>query len=120
MLLDFWGTWCPPCVESVPGLRELNKRFAKESSFVMISVSSDGDEDKWKDFIAKEKMVWVQYLDRDRKVQRAFRVSAFPTYILLDADGVIRYRSTGMSFAKEASLEDAVKKQIKLVAKTAN
>jgi len=50
-------------------------------------------------------------------VQRAFRVSAFPTYILLDSDGVIRYRSTGMSFAKEASLEDAVKKQIKLMPK---
>jgi hypothetical protein len=101
----------------VPGLRELNKRFAKESSFVMISVSSDGDADKWKDFIAREKMAWVQYLDRDRKVQRAFRVDRFPTYIILDPDGVIRYRSYGMSTDKEASLEDAVKKQIKLVAK---
>jgi peroxiredoxin len=117
VLLDFWGTWCLPCVESVPGLRELNKRFAKESSFVMISVSSDGDADKWKDFIAREKMVWVQYLDRDRKVQRAFHVDRFPTYIILDPDGVIRYRSYGMSVDKEASLEDAVKKQIKLVTK---
>ncbi len=120
VLLDFWGTWCPPCVESVPGLRDLNKRFAKESSFVMISVSSDGDEDKWKDFIAKERMVWVQYLDRDRKVQRAFRVDRFPTYIVLDPDGVVRYRSSGMSLDKEALLEDAVKKQIKLVAKPAS
>jgi peroxiredoxin/Tfp pilus assembly protein PilF len=120
VLLDFWGTWCPPCVESVPGLRDLNKRFAKETSFVMISVSSDGDEDKWKDFIAKERMVWVQYLDREHKVQRAFRVDRFPTYILLDADGVIRYRSSGMSLDKEALLEDAVKKQIKLVAKPAS
>ena len=120
VLLDFWGTWCPPCVESVPGLRDLNKRFAKESSFVMISVSSDGDEDKWKGFIVTEKMVWAQYLDRDRKVQRAFRVNAFPTYILLDPDGVIRYRSSGMSLNKEALLEDAVKKQIKLMAKPAS
>jgi thioredoxin family protein len=101
-------------------LRDLNKRFAKETSFVMISVSSDGDEDKWKDFIAKERMVWVQYLDREHKVQRAFRVDRFPTYILLDADGVIRYRSSGMSLDKEALLEDAVKKQIKLVAKPAS
>jgi len=120
VLLDFWGTWCGPCVASVPSLREMNKRFAKESSFVMISVSSDGDENKWKDFIAKEKMVWVQYLDRDRKVQRAFRVDRFPTYILLDPDGVIRYRSYGLSEDKEASLEDAVKKQLKLVAKPTN
>jgi thiol-disulfide isomerase/thioredoxin len=120
VLLDFWGTWCPPCLESLPGLRELNKKFAKDTSFVMISVSSDGDEEKWKDFIVREKMVWAQYLDRDRKVQRAFRVNAFPTYILLDHEGVIRYRSSGMSLDKEALLEDAVKKQIKLVAKPAS
>jgi len=119
VLLDFWGTWCPPCVESLPGLRELNKKFAKDTSFVMISVSSDGDEDKWKDFIVKEKMVWVQYLDRDRKVQRAFRVDRFPTYIVLDPEGVIRYRSYGLSENKEASLEDAVKKQLKVVTKPA-
>ena len=120
VLLDFWGTWCPPCVASLPGLRDLNKRFSKEPSFVMISVSSDSDEDKWKEFIAREKMVWVQFLDSERAVQRAFSVRAFPTYILLDGEGVIKYRSTGLSFEKEASLEDAVKKQIKLLTKLAS
>lgn len=120
VLLDFWGTWCGPCVESVPALRNLNKRYAKESAFVMISVSSDGDENKWKDFIAREKMVWVQYLDRDRKVQRAFRVNGFPTYILLDSEGVIRFRVTGSNSEKAAALEDAIRKQIKLVAKPAS
>jgi thiol-disulfide isomerase/thioredoxin len=120
VLLDFWGTWCPPCVASVPGLRDLNKRYGKETSFMMISVSSDGDEEKWKDFIVKERMVWPQFLDRDHVVQRAFNVRGFPTYILLDPEGVIRYRSLGMSLDKESALEDAVKKQIKLLAKQAN
>jgi thiol-disulfide isomerase/thioredoxin len=120
VLLDFWGTWCGPCVESVPTLRELNKRYAKESAFVMISVSSDGNEEKWKDFIGKEKMIWPQYLDRDRNVIRAFRVSAYPTYVLLDAEGVIRFRVTGNNPVKEAALEDAVNKQLKLVARPAN
>jgi thiol-disulfide isomerase/thioredoxin len=120
VLLDFWGTWCGPCVESVPTLRELNKRYAKESAFVMISVSSDGNEEKWKDFIGKEKMIWPQYLDRDRNVIRAFRVSAYPTYVLLDAEGVIRFRVTGKNPDKEAALEDALNKQLKLVAKPAN
>jgi len=118
--LDFWGTWCPPCVASLPGLRDLNKKYAKEGSFVMISVSSDGDEEKWKTFVVKEKMVWPQYLDRDHKVQRSFAISAFPTYILLDAEGVIKYRAVGMSLEKEASLEEAIHKQIKLAAKTEN
>lgn len=117
VVLDFWGTWCPPCVASVPGLRDINKKYSKDSAFVMISVSSDSDEDAWKGFIAKEKMVWHQFLDRDHAVQRAFAVRAFPTYIVLDQDGVIRYRSIGMSLEKESALEDAVKKQLKLVQK---
>jgi len=118
VVLDFWGTWCPPCVASVPGLRDLNKKYSKDSSFVMISVSSDDDEDKWKDFIAKEKMIWHQFLDRDHAIQRAFAIHAFPTYIVLDHDGVIRYRSTGLSLDRESALEDAVRKQLKLLTKS--
>ncbi|HEY6046465.1 MAG TPA: redoxin family protein [Pyrinomonadaceae bacterium] len=120
VLLDFWGTWCPPCVASLPGLRDLNKKYGKDGSFVMISVSSDGDEEKWKTFVVKEKMVWPQYLDRDRKVERVFGIRAFPTYILLDAEGVIKYRAVGMSLEKEASLEEAIHKQLKLASRTEN
>jgi thiol-disulfide isomerase/thioredoxin len=120
VLLDFWGTWCPPCVASLPGLRDLNKKYGKDASFVMISVSSDGNEEKWKAFVAKEKMVWPQFLDRDRKIQRTFGVRAFPTYILLDHEGVIKYRTVGMSLEKEANLEDAIHKQVKLLTKASN
>lgn len=119
VLLDFWGTWCPPCVESVPALRNLNKRFTKQGPFVMIGISSDTDEDKWRAFTAKEKMVWPQYLDSERKVRTAFAVRAFPTYIVLDHEGIIRFRTTGMSFEREAALQDAINKYVKIVAKTA-
>ncbi len=54
VVLDFWGTWCPPCVESVPELRNLHKRYSKEPSFVLIGISSDGDEEAWRDFTEKE------------------------------------------------------------------
>ncbi|MGQ0760728.1 MAG: redoxin family protein [Acidobacteriota bacterium] len=119
VLLDFWGTWCPPCVASLPSLRELNKKFVKSDKFVMLGISSDGDEDKWSNFIVREKMVWPQFLDRQRAVQRAFKVSAFPTYIVLDHEGVIRFRSSGASFDKEAALSEAINKQIKLLQKAA-
>jgi peroxiredoxin len=118
VLLDFWGTWCPPCVDSVPELRDLHKRYAKESSFVMISVSSDGIEEKWRQFIAKNQMTWPQYLDRERKVQRAFEVQKFPSYVVIDSEGIIRYRSYGAGPGKINSLDDAIHKQIKLLAKT--
>jgi tetratricopeptide (TPR) repeat protein len=122
IVLDFWGTWCPPCVESVPSLRSLNKKYSKEPSFMLIGISSDSEEDQWRAFVAENKMIWPQYRDRDRKIQRAFDVRAFPTYIVIDHEGIIRFRSTGMSWVRAANLEDAIRKQVKIVAKalTAN
>lgn len=118
VVLDFWGTWCPPCVASIPALRSLNKKFTKEPSFMLIGVSSDSDEEAWKEFTTKEKMIWPQFLDQQRQMQRAFNVSAFPTYIVIDHEGIIRFRSIGTSWERSADLQETIKKYLKLVAKT--
>jgi peroxiredoxin len=118
VLLDFWGTWCPPCVESIPELRSLHKKYSKEPSFLLLGISSDGDEEVWREFTAKNKMIWPQYRDKDRKIQRAFGVRAFPTYVVIDHEGIVRHQSVGMSWNRAASLDDAIRKQVKIVAKT--
>lgn len=118
VVLDFWGTWCPPCVESVPELRNLHKRYSKEPSFVLIGISSDGDEQEWKQFTEKNRMVWPQYRDRDRKILSAFNIRAFPTYILIDHEGIVRFQSTGFSWMRSANLDDAIRKQVKIVARS--
>ena len=118
VLLDFWGTWCPPCVESVPELRNLQKKYAKEPNFVIIGISSDSDEAEWREFTVKNKMIWPQYLDHDRRIQRAFGIHAFPTYILIDHEGIVRFSSIGAGWTRAANLSDAVNKQIKIVAKS--
>ena len=119
VLLDFWGTWCPPCVESVPELRSLHKRHSKDGApFVLIGISSDGDEAEWKDFTAKNKMIWPQYRDHDRRIQRAFGIRAFPTYIVIDHEGIMRFKSIGTSWERSVDLNDAIRKYVKQVAKT--
>ena len=118
VLLDFWGTWCPPCVESVPDLRNLHKKYSKDSSFVLIGISSDGDDEVWRDFTEKNKMVWPQYRDKDRRIQRAFGVRSFPTYIIIDHEGIVRHRSVGMTWSRAASLDEAIRKQVKIIAKS--
>lgn len=118
VLLDFWGTWCPPCVASVPSLRDMRKHYAKEKAFVMISISVHDEEETWRAFVAKNQMAWTQYFDRDGKLQRAFAVNRFPTYILIDHEGIVRFRVSGMSFEREEALNSAIHKQIKIVAKT--
>jgi peroxiredoxin len=118
VLIDFWGTWCPPCVESVPELRSLYKRFSKEGTFVMLSISSDSEEDEWREFIVKNKMVWPQYRDKDHRILRAFGIHAFPTYVLIDHEGIVRFSSVGLSWQRTANLSEAINKQVKLLAKS--
>ena len=118
VLIDFWGTWCPPCVESVPELRNLHKKYSKEPSFMLIGISSDSEDDVWRDFTEKNKMVWPQYRDKDRKILRAFDVRAFPTYVVIDHEGIVRHRSVGMTWSRAASLDDAIRKAVKVVAKS--
>lgn len=119
VLLDFWGTWCGPCVESVPDLRQLHKKYSQDPSFVLIGISSDRDEEVWREFTEKNKMVWLQYRDKDRNIQRAFEVASFPTYVIIDHEGIMRHRSVGVSWTGSAGLDGAIKKQMKLVPKNA-
>lgn len=118
VLLDFWGTWCPPCVESVPELRNLHKKYSKEPSFVLIGISSDSDDEVWREFTVKNKMIWPQYRDKDRRILRAFGVHAFPTYVVIDHEGIVRHQSIGMSWNRAATLDEVIRKQVKIVAKT--
>jgi thiol-disulfide isomerase/thioredoxin len=112
VLMDFWGTWCPPCRASVPTLRNLNKKYAGKP-FQLVSVSSDDDEDVWKTFIKAERMDWSQYIDLPGNVLHAFKVESFPTFVVMDKDGVIRFRQSGEGPTTEGELEDAINKYLK-------
>jgi thiol-disulfide isomerase/thioredoxin len=112
VLLDFWGTWCPPCRESVPVVRGLQKKYAGKG-FQIVGVSSDDDEDVWRTFIQAQQMNWSEYIDLSGTVQQAFKIDSFPTYIVLDKDGVIRYRQSGFGEATQGDLEEAINKALK-------
>lgn len=78
VLIDFWATWCGPCNAELPHLQKIAKEFAGQP-LVMISVSWDADEAKWKDFITRNEMTWVQYRDTDHKLSNAFGIGRFRT-----------------------------------------
>jgi len=116
VLLDFWGSWCQPCVKAVPSLRKLQKEHANDA-FVMLGISSDKDGKTWSAFTAKNGMVWPQYWDEDRTMQRTFDVRVFPTYILLDGDGIERLRVSGTGYHEAKVLADRIDEQIKTPSK---
>ena len=112
-LLDFWATWCPPCRESVPTLLTLHKKFANQP-VEFIGISADNDEQAWRKFVAHHHMDWPDYLDSSGQVQEEFDVDSYPTYIVLDRAGRVRFRQSGFSdLGSFAEIEGAIKKALK-------
>jgi len=106
VLLDFWATWCGPCREALPHLREIAKQFDGQP-LVVLSVSLDSDEQKWKEFVGKNGMTWLNYRDGGYTgpVSKLFDVSAIPHTFTIDADGVLQDEHIG-----DASIEGKLKK----------
>jgi len=96
VVLDFWATWCPPCRESVPELKQLTRKYPGEK-LALISISADQDDGAWREFVAKKSMDWPQFRDADGKIRGTFSVRAFPTYLVIDGTGAIRQRIVGMN-----------------------
>ncbi len=104
VLIDFWGTWCPPCVASIPELKRLNKRFA-DSPFVFVSINSGDEESTLRAFVAERGMTWPQISDQDRRLTGSvFQVRKFPTHLVVDHQGVVVYRSSGWGSRSAADL----------------
>lgn len=108
VLIDFWATWCAPCREALPHMKEIAKKFQGQP-LVVLSVSLDDDEQKWKDFVAKNEMTWLQYRDGGFKgtIATLFAVRAIPQTFTIDSDGVLQDQHIG-----DASIEGKLKKLV--------
>jgi thiol-disulfide isomerase/thioredoxin len=104
VLIDFWATWCGPCNEELPHMKKIAKEFA-DQPLVIISVSWDSDETKWKNFINKNEMTWVQYRDADHSLSKKFGVEAIPHYFTIDSDGVLTSEMLGSGSDVEGKLK---------------
>jgi len=89
LLLDFWGTWCAPCVAEAPTLSAIYKRF-HERGLEIFGIHNGLDTDSVKAFIAKYDMHWTHALEtEDGTLHRMFRIQGWPTYYLIGSDGTI-------------------------------
>ena len=108
VVLDFWGTWCKPCLMATPSLVRLQKKYA-EQNVVFVGVAVNDQEDAWRAYIDKNKMEWPQFIDKTRKMVMPFAVTTYPTYIVIDGEGVVRARKSGWGMDTAGWLEDEIK-----------
>lgn len=117
VLLDFWAVWCGPCREALPHMKKIAAKFQGEP-FVMLSVSLDDDEDKWKAFVAANGMTWMQTRAGgwDGALPKMFNVKAIPHTFTIDSNGVLQDEEIGdenIDGRLKKLIEQAKKKEAK-------
>jgi len=85
--IDFWATWCGPCLAEIPDYRQLVKDYASRN-IVFVSISVDRDKPKWKTMVKKEKFEWIQLHDADN-MNADYLVRYIPSFIFIDTEGKI-------------------------------
>lgn len=107
VLIDFWATWCAPCIDAFPALRRLQETHAR-APFALISISTDEDREALDRVLAGHRVDWPQVWDPERELARGFGVTGYPTYLLIDHAGRMTFRIDGWSTAVERRLFAAV------------
>jgi thiol-disulfide isomerase/thioredoxin len=93
VLLEFWATWCAPCVDVIPDLKKLYAE-TQDKGLVWISIDNDNDGGTATAFLAREQVPWSNYHDEDGSFGEAFHREGIPLGVLIDRNGkVIFYKS---------------------------
>ena len=109
VLINFWATWCVPCVEALPELRELVAELPADR-FALLGISVDEELETVTAFREREPMPWTNWhVGIESDITRAWAVRGFPTYVLVDGQGVILARGNGIDDPFPSRLNEAVK-----------
>jgi thiol-disulfide isomerase/thioredoxin len=94
VLVDFWATWCTWCRRDSDYVQSMLDSFDSDK-FVLLEVDVDDTEAPWLQYVKQERLHGVQVRDASNELRDKFHVKAFPTYVILDGDGIVQEREEG-------------------------
>lgn len=92
VLVDFWATWCGPCIAGLPDVKEVYAKYHPRG-FEIVAISFDHDKAALTGFVSKEKMDWPQYFDGkgwENIIGQKYGIHSIPTMWLVDKKGIVR------------------------------
>ncbi len=110
VLVDFWATWCPPCRDEIPHLKELHASY-KDKGLIVWGIGLDNEE-KLREFVS-ENDIEYPILVGDESVGQKYDVQGIPTTILCDKNNRIAFRHVGFAPGMEKDLEKEITQLLK-------
>jgi thiol-disulfide isomerase/thioredoxin len=107
VLIDFWATWCSVCKRDAGYVQSTADMFNKDR-FVLLEVSADDSRGAWESYVRDHRMLGANVWDDQHVVADSFHVGGYPTYVILDGDGVERLRAVGI----DGDLKGTIRKLI--------
>lgn len=92
-VLNFWASWCPPCRGEMPDLAQFAQQHRGQVNFYAINLQESPA--KVQAYLAREQLSLPVLFDQNGAAAQALRITAIPTTVLVDKNGVIRFRKTG-------------------------
>jgi len=110
ILVDFWATWCKPCVKGIHHLKEFYPHY-KDKGFEIIGISLDSNKKDVEDYISKENIKWKIAYSGDAwkdATARYYNVNLIPSYWLIDREGILR--DFGIHLRDKETMKKAIEK----------
>ena len=108
--LDFWASWCKPCLTSMPLLNELRSQL-KTDGFEVLAINLDNDPDNGRNFLLKYPVDYPAVYNNDLDIYKRYKLNVLPTSYIIDKQGVVRYAHQGF---KEADI-DKIRQKVMLL-----
>ncbi len=94
VVLNFWATWCPPCVEEMPSLARMQQKM-KAKGVEVLAISVDADESAYRKFLKDHSVDLLTVRDPDQKSNNLYGTFKFPETFIIDRSGVLRRKFIG-------------------------